>query len=281
MFDRVVQTCKSLFNCEASLISLIDEKNDRQFFKAEAGLPESLAEKRETPLAYSFCKTVVAQSKPLVVFNAAIDVRFKDNPSVEEFGIMAYLGVPIKDRHGDAIAALCVIDIKARSWSTNDVDILAALGTGVSSQVQLMLALQTSKGFEEFNLNNDDVPQASELFPSALFQYFQHADGRETIDQVSSGCMRIWEVSEAEIMDSFGNIFAMCISDDLVGAYASLGHAAGSLVSWNHQWRIVTPSGHQKWLRGHGQPEMVPGGGIKWSALVQDITQVRENANFT
>ena len=39
VFDRVVETARMLLDSKISLISLIDEDQDRQFFKAEIGLP--------------------------------------------------------------------------------------------------------------------------------------------------------------------------------------------------------------------------------------------------
>lgn len=68
IFDRWTELASRVLKTPVVLMSLVDR--DRQFFKSEVGLPEPWAEKRETPLSYSFCQYVAASNQPLVVTDA-------------------------------------------------------------------------------------------------------------------------------------------------------------------------------------------------------------------
>ena len=105
-FDRLTRLATRLCKTPVGLVSLVDR--DRQFFKSAVGLPEPWMTRRETPPGYSFCKHAVAwATEPLVVRDAREDATFRDNPAVQELGIVAYAGVPLM-HGGQALGTLCV-----------------------------------------------------------------------------------------------------------------------------------------------------------------------------
>ena len=61
-FDRLTRLASRLLAAPISLVTLIEE--DRQFFLSCVGLPDSLTERRQTPLSYSICKHVVPTGSP-------------------------------------------------------------------------------------------------------------------------------------------------------------------------------------------------------------------------
>ena len=80
--------------------------------------------RRETPLSHSFYKHAVAwATEPLVVRDARKDATFRDNPAVQELGIVAYAGVPLM-HGGQALGTLCVIDVEPRAWSYDEIETL-------------------------------------------------------------------------------------------------------------------------------------------------------------
>ncbi|MGK6323936.1 GAF domain-containing protein [Sphingomonas sp. DT-51] len=86
-------------------ISIIDRQ--RQCFVARVG---DLAE--EMPRAVSFCSHAIHRpGDPMIVPDARDDPRFAANPLVTAAPfIRFYAGLPLVDRGGYAIGALCVID---------------------------------------------------------------------------------------------------------------------------------------------------------------------------
>lgn len=67
-----------------SLITVVDV--DRQFFVSQHGLTEPWASARQTPLTHSFCRHVVETGSPLVINDARLDARVRDNPAVRALG---------------------------------------------------------------------------------------------------------------------------------------------------------------------------------------------------
>ncbi|HVV37406.1 MAG TPA: GAF domain-containing protein [Acidimicrobiales bacterium] len=117
-----------------ALVSFVSE--DRQFFPALVGLAEPWATRRQTPLSMSFCQHVVTTDADLVVTDAVNDERVKDNLAIDELGVRAYLGVPMRAPGGETLGSLCAIDSRPRQWTDNDVatmhDIADALMTTIA-----------------------------------------------------------------------------------------------------------------------------------------------------
>ncbi|PAY15984.1 histidine kinase [Rhodopirellula sp. SM50] len=135
-FDRLTRLASKLLKCPASVISLVAE--DRQFFKSCVGLPEPWASRRESSLSYSFCSLTVRHDAPLIVRDSQMDDRVKDNPAVNEFGVRAYVGVPIHARSGEVLGSFCVFDSVPRDWSDPELEILSELASSVESEIELL-----------------------------------------------------------------------------------------------------------------------------------------------
>lgn len=131
-FTNLAELASRLISAPVSLVSFVQEKKDRQYFKARVGLDVV-----QTPLSRSFCKLVVSTGEPLIVDDSLEDLRVRDNPVIGELGVRAYLGVPVFDPDGKPVASLCVIDGKPRRWSGEEQTILEKLGRCVTDAIRL------------------------------------------------------------------------------------------------------------------------------------------------
>lgn len=131
-FDEIAGLAAKVCGTTMGLVNLVDEK--RQWSKASVG-----AAPGELPREYSFCAQVVAENgEILVVPDAAVDVRFRDNPHVAgEGGIRFCAGVPLRDAAGHALGALCVLDREPRSLDEAARVALIALGRQLDRLVSL------------------------------------------------------------------------------------------------------------------------------------------------
>ncbi|MET0251678.1 MAG: GAF domain-containing protein [Novosphingobium sp.] len=127
-FDRFTRIASRLFNVPVSLISLIDE--NRQWFKSRTGTDVG-----ETPRDLSFCAHAILEPRPLVVPDALQDDRFCNNPMVVgPPRVRFYAGVPLHVA-GEAIGTLCLIDIRPREPSPDELRMLRDLGTLVEAEL--------------------------------------------------------------------------------------------------------------------------------------------------
>lgn len=270
VFDRVVDQARRIFDCKVSLLTIIDENKDEQFFKAGSGLPTALDEARRTSLAYSFCKIVVQNSAPLVISDARTDPRVTGHEAVARYGVVAYLGVPVKDETGQAIAALCLVEPEPRVWTSANIEVLQAFAEGVSTQVKAMFWAEQGRA-QNVTITRD-VPFRIGKIAGATLAYYHGPDGTERIEDASAETQEIWGISSDVYAKTYSDVFALCLAEDYPLARASFGNSAAGMIPWHHKWRIRTPQGEVRWLEGHGLPVTSPGGGNLWKCIVSDMT---------
>jgi diguanylate cyclase (GGDEF)-like protein len=133
-FDRVTRLVAEVLHVPVALFTLVTD--DRQVFKSSVGVGDT----RETPLSHSFCRHVVDSGAPLEVVDARLHPRVRDNPAIEDFGIVAYLGMPLTTKDGERLGALCAIDHEPRQWTGRDHGVLEDLAGAAMAEVELRRA---------------------------------------------------------------------------------------------------------------------------------------------
>lgn len=134
-FDRLVALAARVTGAPTALVTLVDE--DRQFFVSCRGLTGPPAEDRGTPLSHSFCQHVVISGQPLIIEDARLDLRVKENLAIRDYQVIAYAGIPLFSRNGQPLGSFCVIDEKPRAWSDADVQNLNDLAASVMTEIEL------------------------------------------------------------------------------------------------------------------------------------------------
>jgi PAS domain S-box-containing protein len=125
-YDDITEIASFICDTPIALISLVDEK--RQWFKSEHGLGA-----RETPRSESFCAHTIPTAEMLIVEDASLDVRFRENPLVlGDPSIRFYAGAPIIERDGHVLGTVCVIDSKPRVLNARQISALEALARQVT-----------------------------------------------------------------------------------------------------------------------------------------------------
>jgi GGDEF domain-containing protein len=136
-FDRVTRLVAEVLQVPVALFTLVTR--DKQVFKSSVGLGEV----RETPLSHSFCRHVVECGGPLEVVDARLHPRVRDNPAIEDLGIVSYLGMPLTTSDGERLGALCAIDHEPRQWTGRDHGVLEDLAGAAMAEVELRRANRT------------------------------------------------------------------------------------------------------------------------------------------
>ena len=128
-FDRITRLAKRVFGVPIALVSLVD--GQRQWFKSRQGL-----DVRETSREVSFCGHAIARDEIMVVENAALNERFRDNPLVTGGPrIRFYAGYPIQAPNGSKLGTLCIIDTVPREFSEQDRELLSELGSMIEDEL--------------------------------------------------------------------------------------------------------------------------------------------------
>jgi signal transduction protein with GAF and PtsI domain len=135
VFDRLTRLAVAALRVPTAIISLVEE--DRQFFKSSAGVPAPRASRREAPLSQSFCQYVVRSGQPYIVVEARADPALRASQAVQEMGIVAYVGIPLKTSTGEVLGSFCVNDSQPHVWTADDVAILTDLAAAVMAEIEL------------------------------------------------------------------------------------------------------------------------------------------------
>ncbi|GAA0759082.1 GAF domain-containing sensor histidine kinase [Psychroflexus lacisalsi] len=135
-YDQITKLVASICDTPVALISLIDE--DRQWFKSKIGT-DSCGTKKE----YSFCNFAIKSDDEIMeISDSREDERFQKNPLVSgDEQVIFYAGAPLRDKDGNALGTLCVIDHQPRTLSEKQKEGL------------LFLANQVIKLFELHSIN--------------------------------------------------------------------------------------------------------------------------------
>lgn len=161
-FDDIVDLALTLTGAAVARISLLDDA--REWCKAERGLGL-----RETPLATSFCRIAVDEDLDLLVIpDAAADARTRDMRMVREAPhLRSYAGVTLRAPEGQPLGAVCVLDVRSRTFSDAAVASLRALARQVSAQLELRRAIierpRVTAELRETNLGRELAMQAARL----------------------------------------------------------------------------------------------------------------------
>ena len=144
-FDRFTRMARRLFEVPTALISLVDES--RQWFKSCQGLNAT-----ETSREVAFCAHTILSDHVLVVNDARVDERFRENPLV--LGpphIRFYAGAPLIIAPGIRAGTLCLIDQYPRHFPGEEQQLLRDLASMVGAE---LLAVQLATMDDETGLTN-------------------------------------------------------------------------------------------------------------------------------
>jgi PAS domain S-box-containing protein len=133
-FDRLARLAARLLTAPIALVTLVDA--DRLFLKACLGLPEPWASARQLPLSHSLCQRLLESGEPLVLADVGTDPLARGNQAVAEFGVAAYLGIPLRFA-GQVVGSLCVADRQPRGWTDEDVGVLWDVAGLVLTEIEL------------------------------------------------------------------------------------------------------------------------------------------------
>ena len=167
-FDRLTRVTTALLEVPVSLVSFVEP--ERQFFVSCIGLPEPWQSSRETPLSHSFCQHCVVAAAPFVVDDARLHPLVRENRAVEELGVVAYAGVPIKSSDGVVLGTLCAIDSKPRAWTEEDVSLLSDLAAAAMSELERRTLIRelARRGRKPKDTNHDESDEGPGLNIAAV-----------------------------------------------------------------------------------------------------------------
>ncbi|MBD1997302.1 PAS domain S-box protein [Oculatella sp. FACHB-28] len=111
--------------------------------------------------------------------------------------------------------------------------------------------------------------------PGMVYRYAPGADGAPTFTYVSSGSRELVELEPETILQNSDAFFRLVHPDDLQSFQDSVAIATENSAVWQWEGRLITPSGHLKWVQGRSRPQETEYGEA-WDGLLFDITERKQ-----
>jgi PAS domain S-box-containing protein len=112
--------------------------------------------------------------------------------------------------------------------------------------------------------------------PGMLYEFCLHPNGTTSFPYVSLGCREVSGIEAQDLQNDPSLYFANVHPDDLPKIQQAIARSAETLQNFEYEWRITTPSGEQKWVKGISRPERQIDGGIIWYGCLIDISEQQE-----
>lgn len=137
IFDEATQTAAHFLDVPICILGIMDK--DHQWFKSAVGLSRlglmnQLAASRQLLRQESFCSQVVDSQKVLAINDTTADPALAKSVLVQQYGIRAYLGVPLLAANGHCLGTLAVMERAPRTFSSKDIEFLELMARWLMSE---------------------------------------------------------------------------------------------------------------------------------------------------
>jgi diguanylate cyclase (GGDEF)-like protein/PAS domain S-box-containing protein len=145
-FDGVTRLASGIARAPSAIVSLFDA--DRQIIKSAQGMPASFGAGTLLPVTHSLCRFVRDRREAVRIDDARRAEWLRGHPAISEFGVAAYLGVPLLKADGGFLGTLCVIDTKPRRWTDAQVERLRDLAAVAVEMTGLRTSLAAERALK-------------------------------------------------------------------------------------------------------------------------------------
>ncbi|BAZ15723.1 two-component sensor histidine kinase [Calothrix sp. NIES-4071] len=195
------------------------------------------------------------------------------------------IGRPEKQANGDIIWDGLIIDISDKKLAEAQLyqykELLENLVEKRTCELNTTNAqlkaeiIERQKAEAALRKSETRFQKLSANIPGVLYQYVLCPDGSHYFSYINAACRQVYEIEPKQVLNDSEVLFKLIHPEDLRDFHQSIQTSVQTLEPWNHEWRIITPSGRLKWLQGSSRKELQPNGDIVWDGLVMDVTERR------
>jgi len=201
------------------------------------------AVEQQHPREESLSAVTAATGGPLAIRDCRLDDRVRELRLVAEGTAVAFLGVPLFDRHDELVGALCVYDPQPRDWRDMDVTILEELAEAVVSEFERLALAQEN---ETVRLRLDLAMDAAGV---GSWEWDRQTD-RLTWDE---RLLRMCGLAPDEFDQTMSGFERVLHPHDRPVVTAALHRTADAGADLDETFRIVRPDTSTRWLSCRGR----------------------------
>ncbi len=127
VFEEATQTVAHYLQVPVCILGILDREVEwlkAAFGLSRLGLMNDLAARRSMAREHSLTERIVISRKKLIISDLAKDPDLNLGFLHQEYGIRAYLGIPLIISEGDCIGSLAVMDLEPHTFSPQEISYL-------------------------------------------------------------------------------------------------------------------------------------------------------------
>jgi GAF domain len=137
-WQTIVDIMAELINIPAALIMRLVEADIEVFISSKSeGNPYTPGDKEHCFGSGLYCETVISTQNKLLIPNALNDEKWKNNPDIK-FGLISYIGFPIRQPNGQPFGTICVLDNKENAYSKTYESLISNFRDIIEGQLELI-----------------------------------------------------------------------------------------------------------------------------------------------
>ena len=141
---------------------------------------------------------------------------------------------------------------------------------------QQQLSDEQKKLEQELQKSHDLLASLSHRIPEMIYQFRLFPDGNCCFPYVSSAIKRIYGLTPEQVSTDATPLLELIHPQDFAEVMESIQDSAGTLESWDKQFRVVLSSGEIRWNLGSARPQGLEDGSVLWHGIFSDITLQKE-----
>lgn len=269
--DELAEIASVVCNTPMSLITMVDK--ERTWHKSKYGFDLKEVNRKD-----SFCQHAISNpSDVLVVEDALLDTKFKDNPFTKgENGVRFYAGAPLVTPRGYVLGTLCVVDVVPRKITKVQKRVLQILSKKAMDflNARKLILLQNNK----IELNALKLKKLTDLAPCIIFQLHMDEKGGIEFDFLSKGINSGFNQFNSHFLKKSPETFYDFVHpDDLPHVKESINEALINFEEWQIAYRIKVSKNRTEWQLGKAKPEKTKDGKVIWYGSIQNISNLIEH----
>ena len=163
VFEEATQTAAELLDAPICILGFVDRR--RHLFKSAVGLSRlglmnKIAQERQLLRAESFCNIVVESHQVLAINDTLLSPDYASKMLVQQYGIRAYLGVPLIDAQGNCLGAIAIMEQSPRTFTSKDIQSLEIIARWSMSEFErqwLSDRPKESETLEKYSSNSSQL----------------------------------------------------------------------------------------------------------------------------
>jgi PAS domain S-box-containing protein len=201
-----------------------------------------------------------------------VQAEFPQAKVLKNWQVESYMGLPIVNPQGNLIGHLAVADIYPMNEQADFQEaILHIFAARVGAEIERMRSQQ------ELQQREAQLRDIYQLVPGVIYQHQMNIEtGASSFPYISPRTVELFELTPAKLKRSAQPLIDIIHAADRDRVTANIHKSVTNHLAWSDEFRVITLSGQEKWIRGQSEPMNREGDVVLHNGIFMDITSQKQ-----